>query len=138
MGSATHTIPELDRKGLREFGLVTAGIVIGLFGLLLPWLFSLSYPRWPWGLGVILGLWGLAAPETLRPVYKTWMRIGLMLSRITTPLILGIVYFLVVVPVGFIMRLLRQDPMARGLDDKIPSFRVTSRKAPKEQMEKPY
>ena len=40
MASGMHAIPELDRKGYREFGLVTGAIVAGLFGLLFPFLFS--------------------------------------------------------------------------------------------------
>ena len=47
-----------DKKGLREFGLITGGLFVGLFGLLFPWLFSFALPVWPW---VIAGvLWGLA------------------------------------------------------------------------------
>ena len=33
-----HVIPELDKKGLRQFGLMAGGFVIGIFGLLFPWL----------------------------------------------------------------------------------------------------
>ena len=39
---ATHEIPELDREGLRQFGLTTGGIVAVLFGVVLPWLFDLD------------------------------------------------------------------------------------------------
>ena len=41
-------IPELDRAGLRKFGLTTGAIVALLFGLFLPWLFDFGLPRWPW------------------------------------------------------------------------------------------
>ena len=131
-------IPELDAKGLREFGLVTGGIVAVLFGLLLPWLFGFAHPLWPWLVGGILWSWALVAPGTLKPVYRWWMRLGLVLSRITTPIILGIVFYLMIAPVGFIRRLGRRDPMARRLDGDEKSFRVKSHKAPKEKMEKPF
>ena len=88
-----HEIPELDRKGLRDFGLVTGAIFVALFGLFFPWLLELNIPTWPWVLGSILAVWGLAAPATLRPLYRAWMKLGLMLSKITTPIVLGIVFF---------------------------------------------
>ena len=50
------TIPELDRKGLRQFGIVTGGILAGLFGLFFPWLLEHSYPYWPWIVGGLLVL----------------------------------------------------------------------------------
>ncbi len=136
--SDRHDIPELDRKGLREFALVTGGIFAGLFGLFFPWLLSRPYPYWPWILAAVLAAWGLVAPMTLRPVYRIWMRFALLLSRITTPLVLGIVYFLVLTPAALIMRLLGKDPMARRFDENAESYRIRSEKSPKEQMERPF
>ncbi len=133
-----HTIPELDRKGLREFGLVTGGMVAGLFGLGFPLIFGLSYPIWPWVIGGGLAVWALLAPGSLKPVYKLWMRFGLLLGRVTTPIILGIVFYLIIAPTGLVMRVFNRDPMARNLDDKIDSYRVPSSKPPRENMEKPF
>ena len=48
MAIGAHNIPELDQKGLRNFALVTGGVIVGLFGLVLPWVFDLEWPRWPW------------------------------------------------------------------------------------------
>ena len=139
MTRSRHLIPELDGKGLRDFGLTIGGIVAGLLGGLLPWLFGLPFPVWPWFVGGGLVLWALLAPTTLRPAYRLWMQLGLLLNRITTPLIMGIVFFLLFVPIGLLMRLMKRDPMARQLDaEKITTFRVISRKAPKENMEKPF
>ena len=44
----TNTIETLDAAGYRKFGLITGAIVVVLFGLAIPWLFSLNFPRWPW------------------------------------------------------------------------------------------
>lgn len=134
---AEHEIPELDRKGLREFGLVTGGIVAGLFGLFFPWLLERSYSLWPWIVFGVLGAWGLIAPMSLRPVYRTWMRFGLMLSKVMTPLIMGIVFYVVITPVACIMKIVGNDPMARKFDD-VDSYRVPVTKAPTENLEKPY
>ena len=138
MAGMAHTIPELDRRGLREFGLVTGGIIAGLFGLFFPWLLEFSIPVWPWVVGGVLGLWALAAPMSLRPVYYWWMRFALLLSRITTPIILGIVFYLVFLPVALVMKLMGRDPMARRFDQGATSYRVPSHKAPRDQLEKPF
>lgn len=134
---AEHVIPVLDRKGLREFGLVTGGVVAGLFGLFFPWLLERAWPLWPWIVFGVLGTWGLVAPMSLQPVYRTWMRFGLMLSKVMTPLIMGIVFFLVITPVAIVLKILGKDAMARKFDDT-DSYRVPTEKAPPENLEKPY
>ncbi len=123
-----QSIRELDGRGLREFAFVTAGLFSVLFGLLLPWLFNATYPTWPWLLGAVLAAWGILAPTTLRPVYRGWMTFGLLLNRVTTPLVLGIVFYLVIFPIGLIMRMSGRDPMSRNFDDGADSYRVASRK----------
>jgi len=133
-----HEIQEIDRKGLREFGLVTGAIVAVLFGLFFPWLLESSIPAWPWVIAAVLGLWGLVAPDSLRPVYNGWMKLGLLLSKITTPIILGVIFYLVMLPIGLVMRLFGHDPMARNFDDQAESYRVSSRKIPRENVERPY
>ena len=137
MTSDKHHIPELDRKSLREFALVAGGVIVGLFGLLLPWVFDLVWPAWPWILAAILVALGSVAPMALRPVYKLWMRFGLILNRITTPIIMGLVFFLVITPTGLLRRLLSEDPMARKFDDG-ESYRVPSKKAPAKNLERPF
>ena len=136
MADSRHEIPELDRAGLRQFGLVTGGIVASLFGLFLPWLFERPWPLWPWVVFAILAVWSLTGPGSLRPVYRAWMRFGLLMSRVTTPVILGIVYFMVIAPAGFLMRIAGKDPMGRRLDENTRSYRVQSRKG--KHMEKPF
>ena len=136
--NVNYAIPELDRKGLRQFGLVTGGILAGLFGLFFPWLLEHAYPYWPWIVGGVLALWALVIPQTLRGFYRKWMQFALLLSRITTPLIMGVVYLLVITPAALIMRLIGSDPMARRFDSDAESYRIRSKKAPKENMGKPF
>jgi len=133
-----HEIKQLDAKGLREFGFVTGAIVAGLFGLFFPWLLDSGTPLWPWTLALILALWALIAPVTLEPIYRGWMRMGLMIGSVTTPLILGIVFFLVVLPTGLVMRLFGHDPMARELNDEASTYRVPSHEIEVKNMERPF
>ncbi|MCZ6664458.1 MAG: SxtJ family membrane protein, partial [Gammaproteobacteria bacterium] len=88
-------IPELNAKGLRQFAFTMGAIIAALFGVLLPWLWNASFPVWPWVFASLFAVWGAAAPTSLRPVYRAWMRFGLLLNRIMTPVILGIVFYLV-------------------------------------------
>lgn len=136
--TATHpNIPELDKKGLREFGLVTGAIVAVLFGLFFPWLFEQPLPMWPWLVFAILGAWGLLAPMSLRPVYRVWMRFGLLMSKVTTPLIMSIVFFVVITPAALLVKIFGKDAMARKFNSS-ESYRVPSQKSPAEQLKRPY
>lgn len=56
---------------------------------------------------------GLLVPTHLGPVERAWMGFGHALSRITTPLFLGIVYFGIVTPMGWIRRRIGSDPIRR-------------------------
>jgi len=137
MSNTMHPIPELDRKSLREFGIVTGGIVAGLFGLFFPWVFERSYPIWPWVIFGVLGFWALIAPMSLRPVYRTWMRFGLLLSKITTPIIMGLVYYLVITPFALVLKVAGKDAMRRKFAEQ-DSYRVTRDKIRKDSLEHPY
>lgn len=136
--AAAHDIPELDARGLRRFAFTTGGIIALLFGLALPWVFGLGYPTWPWLLAAVLIAWGATAPATLRPVYRGWMHFGLVMSRIMTPLVLGIVYYLLITPMAAAMRLRGRDPMARRISKDISSYRLESERKPVQKMERPY
>ena len=135
---AALEIPELDRAGLRSFGLTTGAIVAILFGLLFPYLFGAKWPVWPWVVFAILAVWAVAAPSTLNPVYRGWMRFGILLSKITTPIILTLVFVIAILPASIILKLLSKDPMRRKLEDSASTYRVKSRRPSIENLEKPY
>jgi hypothetical protein len=131
-------VERLDQGEYRKFALLTGGIVVVLFGLLIPWLFDLRFPRWPWILGGVLALWGLLAPATLHPVYAGWMKFGHVMNWINTRLILGILFFGIFLPFGVVMRLIGKDPMHRKLDKAADSYWSESRRDPKDNVERPY
>lgn len=131
-------IPELDTRGLREFGLVTGAIVAGLFGLVIPFIFGLNYPAWPWVLAVVLAAWSLVAPDTLKHPYHWWMRLGMAIGWVMNRVVLAVVFFVVMLPIGFIMRSLGNDPMSRKLDAEQESYRVDSTPTKPDQMNRPY
>lgn len=133
-----HEIPTLDKKGLRQFGLITGGFVAVLFGLALPWLFGWRFPGWPWVVAAILVSWALIWPQGLNPVYRGWMRVGLVIGSVVNRIVLGIAFYLLFFPMGLVMRLFGHDPMARSLDPRKDSYRVPSKPAPTHNMEKPF
>lgn len=69
------------------------------------------------GLGSTLYLLGAIIPGRLGPVYHAWMRMALAISKVTTPIFMGIVYFLVLTPTGLLMRLFGRKPMSHSLRD---------------------
>jgi len=68
-------------------------------------------PRVLAGLGGALLLAGAIIPGKLGPVYRGWMGFAHALSKVTTPIFMGLVYFLVMTPMGLLMRLFGRQPM---------------------------
>ena len=62
-------------------------------------------------LAVALLVAGVLIPAQLGPVYRAWMGFAHLLSRITTPIFMGVVYYLVITPIGLLMRLVGRQPM---------------------------
>lgn len=133
-----HAIPHLSRNELRKFGLITGGMVALLFGLLLPWLWGHGLAQWPWMVAAVLWVWAIAAPGTLNPVYRVWMRFGLVMGYINTRIILGIIFYGLMWPMGAIMRLAGHDPMHRKFDNDTNTYRLPMQARLKKSMENPY
>ena len=135
----TMNIPALDSKGLRKFGLTTGAIIVLLFVLFFPWVFDMeNLPIWPWVVAGLLWVPALVIPNLLGPVYTTWMKIGHALGWVNTRIILGLLFYAMVLPMGLIMRLFGNDPMSRKLDKSVSSYRIKSVSESKYRLEKPY
>jgi carbamoyltransferase len=81
--------------------------------------------------------WGLIAPSSLRPGYRVWMKFGLLLSKITTPIVMAAIFVLIIAPVGIAMRVAKRDPLRRGFAAS-ESYRIESRQPFKENLENPF
>lgn len=135
----TTNIPALDNRGLRKFGITTGAIIVVLFAIFFPWVFdAAAMPIWPWIVAGLLWVPALLVPNSLQPVYTTWMRIGHAIGWVNTRIILGLVFYILVLPMGLIMRLFGKDPMVRKYDKSASSYRVKTVSEPKERLEKPY
>lgn len=100
----------------RKFGLLVGGAFL-LFATISWWRGHDVAPLVLGGLGGALTVLGLAIPGRLGPVYRAWMGLAHLLSRVTTPIFLGIVYFLVITPMGWLLRLLKGNPLVHRPGD---------------------
>jgi hypothetical protein len=64
-------------------------------------------------LGALLLLGGLIVPGRLGLVYRGWMALAKAISKVTTPIFMSIIFFLVLTPAGFLVRLFGHRPLAR-------------------------
>jgi hypothetical protein len=104
-------------KELRQFALLFL-IFGGVFGTLIYF-----FKDWPllvsqimWIGGAVVGLAGLAVPALVRPVYVVMMALALPIGMVVSTVLMVVIYFLVLTPIGLLMRLLGHDPMRRTLD----------------------
>ena len=64
----------------------------------------------------------LVAPAVLAPLNRLWFRFGLILHRVVSPLVLGLLFFAVITPIGLLMKLLGKRPLPLGLDREASSY----------------
>jgi hypothetical protein len=65
-------------------------------------------------LGGLLVLAGVIVPSKLGPVIRAWTGLAHLMSKVTTPVFMGIVYFVVLTPVGLLMRVFGRRPLERS------------------------
>lgn len=98
----------------RTFGIVFA-VVFVIVGAL-PAVSGEGVRLWAFPIaGVFLAI-ALAAPSLLAPFNRVWTRFGLLLSKISTPIVMGVLFFAVLTPIGFLMRLSGKDPLRLKFD----------------------
>ena len=109
---ATRIPTRLTPREGRKFGL-SVGLAFLALGGLIWWRGHITAATVIGALGGVLFLAGLLLPGKLGPVYRVWMGFALLLSKVTTPIFMGITFFLVIGPIALIMRLLGRNPMVR-------------------------
>ena len=114
--------PEQAPKQLsnRTFGLIFAAI----FLLIALWpLINGASPR-TWAL-IIVALFALPAlllPRVLTPLNAAWVKFGLFMHKIVNPILMGLIFFLTVLPTGLMLKLFGKDPMRRKLDANTKTY----------------
>jgi saxitoxin biosynthesis operon SxtJ-like protein len=128
---------ETPPKQLRSFGFTVGGI----FALISFWpvVVRAEDPRW-WALLIAACLLvpAVVFPRSLVWVHKGWMAIGHVMGWINTRIILGVVFYLIVTPIGILRRWLGKDPMGRKLRPDIDSYRVIRKPRPASHLTRQY
>ena len=91
----------------RSFGFVF--FVVFLLISIYPFLKDENIRLWSFIISIIFLFLGLLNSNLLSPLNKLWFRFGLFLGKIISPVIMGIIFFLVVTPIAIIMRLFKKD-----------------------------
>ena len=125
---------KLTNKDLRNFGLVLAVVI------LLLWLLFRPALAWQWLAGIQFAviLASLVAPLTLKPVHWLLSKFSHTISKVVNPLILAIIFFLVVTPLGVFMRLFGYDPMGLKGTAENGSYRNTAEQHKSEHFDRPF
>jgi len=119
----TENLPEppaVKQLDNRIFGLIFSAIflVIALWPLL-----SKGDPRqWALIAAAVFGIPAIVFPKILAPLNSLWAKFGLLMHRIINPVLMGLVFFIAVVPTGLILRLLGKDPMHRKFNASATSY----------------
>lgn len=113
-----------DRRELRHYGLGLALLVVLLFGLLVPWLWDHPRPAWPLAAGGLLALLALAWPPAIYPVYRLLLPVARVLGTVNTWLLLGVVFFGILLPVGWALRRTGRLQYETRFDPDAASYRI--------------
>ncbi len=127
----------VDKKELRNFGLMVGSVlcVIGIWPMLRH---GESLRLWAILPGALLIPAGLVAPTILGPIFKIWMKVGHVMGWINTRIILGVLYFGLITPMGVVMRLFGWDSMSRALSPNAESYRVVRQPRPRAHMTRQF
>ncbi len=111
---------ESNPKKLREFGLVVGGVFCVLGGLLL-WRGRPSSPYF-FAPGIFLVITGAVIPTILKPLQKAWMTLAILMGWVMTRVLLSVLFYLAVTPIGWILRLTGKDILDQKLEPQKSSY----------------
>jgi hypothetical protein len=116
-----------SRKELWQF----AAIWLVFFSALGAWWWydsgSYSVAKWLWAAAAAVGVPGLIFPQLMRPIYVGWMVAAFPIGWTVSHLLLGTLYYLIVTPIGAMLRLAGNDPMHRKFERDAKTYWVEHR-----------
>ena len=98
---------EIKISSNRSFGIVFFALFLLI--ALYPLTYSGEIRIWSTIISLIFLILGLVNSKILTPLNKLWFKFGIFLGKIVSPLVMGVIFFLVVTPIAFMMRLLNKD-----------------------------
>ena len=126
---------EIKLGSNRSFGLVffIVFILIGIY----PIINQGEVRIWSLIISFLFLFLGLVNSKILTPLNKLWFRFGLFLGKIISPIIMGVIFFLVVTPIGMLMRLFGKDVLNLKLNKKKSSYWI-EKVGPKSKMKNQF
>ena len=112
--------PKIKISSNRSFGLVF--FVVFLIVALWPLKNAEDIRLWSLALSIIFFILGVLNSKLLTPLNKLWFKFGILLGSIVSPIVMGIVYFLVVTPIGLFMRLLGKDLLKKDKVKNVSTY----------------
>ena len=104
----------------RSLGLTFAAVFV-LIGLS-PLLRGSGVHIWSIGVASAFAIVALLVPQALGPLNRAWTWLGLLLHSVVSPIMLGIMFFLVITPMGLVMSAMGKDPLRRRFDSEADSY----------------
>ena len=111
------------RRELRQFAMIWIGF-FGLIGVYALWRHDSQRAAVVFWAVAVAGLAGVALPSLFRPVYLAWMALAFPIGWTVSHLLLVIVYYVVLTPIGLLMKLVGFDPLERRFDRSADSYWV--------------
>ena len=127
-----------DTRELREFGLGVALLLVLVFWVLLPWLGDRPRPAWPLVAAGVVAVLALARPAAVHPVYRLLLPVARVLGIVNTWLLLGAVFFGILLPVGWVLRRLGRLQYLTRFDPGAASYRIAVPKDHAVRLEEPF
>ena len=107
-------------RDLRKFGLVVGGVFVAL-GLLFLFRYETRTPYFVWPGGILM-IAGAIVPPALKWIYIAWMSVAFVLGFVMAHVILALLFFLIITPLGLIARLAGKDFLSLKLDRSAKSY----------------
>jgi len=127
---------EVQISSNRGFGLVMAGAgaAIASFG------FIAGTTHWSYWLtaAIVFALVAWLRPEVLTPLNRLWFRLGLLMHRVVNPLIMGSLFFVIITPMGLLMRAFGKRPLDLGFKRGVPSYWIARERRESRKMTDQY
>ena len=111
----------------RNFGLVF--FIIFLIVSLWPLTYGGSIRIWLVIISMVFLILGLMNSKMLTPLNLLWFKFGIILGAIVAPIVMGVVFFLVVTPIGFTMRIMGKDLLNKKPDKKKETYWINREKS---------
>ena len=92
-------------RELKSFAFTMSWAIPCLFTLFLPWIFNKGINWWPLVISSILMTLYFAYPKGISPIYRGWMVIASVLGWVNTRLILALVFYVIIFPIGILLRI---------------------------------